>query len=85
MIAGSRTFLNVPPSTNATLDDVIELGVNAAAKGIKIRDAVSTLDGPFCYIYEEWSGDSNGGRASEKAWSLPAASSKSLQCTDPGC
>lgn len=50
VIAGTHTINNSPPSANATLDDIIELGVNAP--GIKIREAVSTLDGPFCYIYE---------------------------------
>ncbi|KAK6542127.1 hypothetical protein TWF694_007894 [Orbilia ellipsospora] len=48
-IGGTITILNTPPSRNATLDDLIDLGVNAPA--IKIRDAMSTLDGPFCYIY----------------------------------
>ncbi|KAK4626285.1 Tyrosinase-like protein orsC [Fulvia fulva] len=50
VIAGTLTVNNSPPSRNATLDDIIELGVNAP--GMKIRDAVSTLKGPFCYIYE---------------------------------
>ncbi|KAF7197717.1 Tyrosinase-like protein orsC [Pseudocercospora fuligena] len=49
IIAGQTQF-GVPNSTYTTLDDVIELGVNA--KGIKIKDAVDTLKGPFCYIYE---------------------------------
>ncbi|KAK5165792.1 uncharacterized protein LTR77_008715 [Saxophila tyrrhenica] len=49
-IAGTLTLNNNPPSRNTTLDDIIELGVNAP-KGIKIGDAMSTLDGPFCYIY----------------------------------
>ncbi|KAF2163713.1 hypothetical protein M409DRAFT_68307 [Zasmidium cellare ATCC 36951] len=50
VIAGTHTVNNDPPSANATLDDIIDLGVNAP--GIAIRDAVSTLEGPFCYIYE---------------------------------
>ncbi|KXS97306.1 hypothetical protein AC578_10720 [Pseudocercospora eumusae] len=49
IVAGQTQFA-VPNSTYATLDDVIELGVNAG--GIKIRDAVDTLKGPFCYVYE---------------------------------
>lgn len=35
---------------NATLDDEINLGLNAPA--IRIRDAVDTLSGPFCYYYD---------------------------------
>lgn len=49
-IANTTTVNNTPPSRNATLDDIIELGVNAP--GIKIRDAVDTMSGPFCYIYQ---------------------------------
>jgi tyrosinase len=51
-IAGTITFLNQPPSRNATLDDRIDLGVNDGFKGMTIRDAMSTTEGPFCYIYE---------------------------------
>lgn len=48
-IAGTLTLLNSPPSRNATLNDTIDLGVNGA--GIPISSAMSTLNGPFCYIY----------------------------------
>ncbi|KAM0720280.1 hypothetical protein Q7P37_004416 [Cladosporium fusiforme] len=48
-IGGTNTMFDTPPSANTTLDDMIDLGVNAP--GMKIRDAMSTLDGPFCYIY----------------------------------
>lgn len=48
-IAGTITFDNDPPSRNTTLDDMLDLGVNA--KNITIRSALSTLAGPFCYIY----------------------------------
>lgn len=48
-IAGTITLNNSPPSRNGTLDDYISLGVNA--KDIQIKDAMSTLAGPFCYIY----------------------------------
>ncbi|KJX96642.1 tyrosinase central domain-containing protein [Zymoseptoria brevis] len=51
-IAGTITFINDPPSRNATLDDVIDVGVNDGFRGIRIRDAMSTTEGPFCYIYE---------------------------------
>lgn len=49
-IAGTLTFLNNPPSRNATLDDTIDLGVNAPMP-IKLRDLMSTVSGSFCYIY----------------------------------
>lgn len=48
-IAGTITFENVPPSRDARLNDTIDIGVNAGP--ILISDAMSTLDGPFCYIY----------------------------------
>lgn len=54
VIANTTTVNNVPPSRNATLDDVIQLGVNDlyGPQGIKIRDAVDTMAGPFCYYYD---------------------------------
>lgn len=48
-IAGTITLNNNPPSKDGTLSDLLSLGVNA--KDIKIGDAMSTLAGPFCYIY----------------------------------
>ena len=48
-ISGTITLNNSPPSRNGTLEDVIELGVNAP--GMQIKDAMSTIAGPFCYIY----------------------------------
>lgn len=51
-IAGTFTAHNKPPSPELTLDDVVELGVLDGSKGIKIRDAVDTMGGPFCYLYE---------------------------------
>ncbi|SMR64572.1 unnamed protein product [Zymoseptoria tritici ST99CH_3D1] len=51
-IAGTITFLNDPPSRNATLEDVIDLGVNDGFRGMRIREVMSTTEGPFCYIYE---------------------------------
>ncbi|KAF3917085.1 Tyrosinase [Dactylellina cionopaga] len=48
-LGGTITILNTPPSRNATLDDPLDLGINAPI--IHIKDALSTLDGPFCYIY----------------------------------
>lgn len=49
VIAGQRQFAN-PNASYTTLEDVIELGVNAP--GIQIKDAVDTLKGPFCYVYQ---------------------------------
>ena len=53
VIGNTTTVNNTPPSRNATLDDIIQLGVNDlnGLKGIRIRDAVDTFAGPFCYIY----------------------------------
>jgi len=48
-IAGTNTLNNSPPSNATTLADLIDLGVNAP--GIPISSAMSTLGGPFCYIY----------------------------------
>ena len=49
-IAGTRTFLDKPPSSNATLDDLIEFGYAAGPPRL-IRDLLSTVRGPFCYVY----------------------------------
>lgn len=52
-IADTPTFLNLPPSRNGTLDDIMSLGsmLEAQFANITQRDATSTLAGPFCYIY----------------------------------
>jgi tyrosinase len=49
-IAGTRTFLNNPPSPDATIEDYIDAGYAAGAP-IKIKDALDTTKGPFCYVY----------------------------------
>lgn len=49
-IAGTRTFLNMPPSPDATIEDTIDAGY-AAGTPIKIKDALDTTKGPFCYVY----------------------------------
>lgn len=49
-IAGILTFLNNPPSRNATLQDPISLGY-VGMPNITVADAMSTLAGPFCYEY----------------------------------
>lgn len=51
-IAGTLTFLNRPPSRNATLEDIMTLGDYVGPQNISIADASSTLAGPFCYIYD---------------------------------
>ncbi|KAK1752335.1 hypothetical protein QBC47DRAFT_433415 [Echria macrotheca] len=52
VIAGTITINNQPPSRDGTLDDVIDLEVNAAP--LQIKDVTSTLGiggGPLCYVY----------------------------------
>ena len=48
-IAGTRTIFNQPPSPNATIDDLMDLGFNAPPS--PLRDHVSSVAGPYCYIY----------------------------------
>ena len=48
-IAGTITLFNSPPSRNGTLEDWIDLEVNAPAR--QIKDLVDTMEGPLCYIY----------------------------------
>ncbi|KAI4660374.1 uncharacterized protein J4E78_005077 [Alternaria triticimaculans] len=52
-IDGTITFLNSPPSRNGTLNDTLTLGpmLQDTFENITIKDAMSTLGGPFCYIY----------------------------------
>jgi tyrosinase len=36
-----------------SLDDIVDLGVvGPGGKTYKIRELTSTVDGPFCYVYE---------------------------------
>ncbi len=49
-VAGTRTFLNNPPSPNTTIDDVVDMGF-AGGPALQIKDLLSTTAGPFCYIY----------------------------------
>lgn len=48
-ISQTITLLNSPPSRNATIEDFIDLGVNAPP--IKIKDVMNTLNGPLCYVF----------------------------------
>jgi tyrosinase len=53
VIAGTVTMMNQPLSRNGTLNDTISLGValEETSPNITNADAMSTLAGPFCYIY----------------------------------
>lgn len=48
---GTVTFLNTPASENTTFADTLDAGY-AADSVITIQDAMSTVAGPFCYVYE---------------------------------
>ncbi|KAI8257254.1 Tyrosinase-like protein orsC [Colletotrichum sp. SAR11_239] len=49
-IAGTITIQNLPPSRDATKDDLVLMGVLAEDRPIK--DLLNSIDGtPFCYIY----------------------------------
>ncbi|KAJ3947877.1 uncharacterized protein N0V96_002114 [Colletotrichum fioriniae] len=49
-IAGTITILNLPPSRDATKQDIVEMGVLAQDRPIK--ELLNTIDDtPFCYIY----------------------------------
>jgi tyrosinase len=49
-IAGTGTFMNMPPSADTTLDTTIDIGF-AAGPPVKMRDLMSTTEGPLCYMY----------------------------------
>ncbi|CAH0014985.1 unnamed protein product [Clonostachys rhizophaga] len=49
-ISGTNTFLDSPPSANTTLDDYVDF-FYAGGTPTKIRDLLSTVHGPFCYVY----------------------------------
>jgi tyrosinase len=53
-LMGTITFFNRPPSRNGTLEDVLYLGemLQGQFPNITNADAMSTLGGPFCYVYE---------------------------------
>ena len=52
-IADTRTMRNKPPSDNATIDDIIDIGIATPAGGptVALKHHVSTVAGPYCYIY----------------------------------
>ncbi|EFW14572.1 hypothetical protein D8B26_006956 [Coccidioides posadasii str. Silveira] len=49
-IHGTGTFLNDPPSPDTTLDTMVDLGY-AGGPMLPMRDLMSTINGPFCYVY----------------------------------
>ncbi|KAI0476824.1 Di-copper centre-containing protein [Xylaria cf. heliscus] len=48
-IGGTLTLFNIPPSRDTSVNDVINLGVNAPS--LKIADLQDTLGPELCYIY----------------------------------
>lgn len=50
-VGATVTVNDRPPSRNATLEDGIGLGYVGVPE-LTIREAGSTLGGPFCYVYE---------------------------------
>lgn len=51
-VEGTITFLNEPPSRNATLEDRFDLGVNDGFVGTIIGENLDTMGGRYCYVYE---------------------------------
>ena len=49
-IAGTITMFDNPPSRDAVVED--ELDMKNLEDKIRIKDALSTMRGKFCYIYE---------------------------------
>ncbi|THX82819.1 Di-copper centre-containing protein [Aureobasidium pullulans] len=50
-IMGTNTFLNVPPSENTTRETNISIGWAGRGKNVTMGDVMSTVEGPFCYVY----------------------------------
>ncbi|KAH8896868.1 Di-copper centre-containing protein [Thozetella sp. PMI_491] len=53
MINGTRTILNTPPSDNATIEDLLVLDyvTPKGAPASAIKHHVSSMAGPYCYLY----------------------------------
>jgi tyrosinase len=49
-LAGTITVNNIPPSRNAELSDLLDLG-HVGVPVLTIQETSNTLGGPFCYIY----------------------------------
>lgn len=52
VVAGTVTMNDEPHSRDATLEDEIDLGGGLLGETVRIRDAVRTTAGPYCYLYE---------------------------------
>ncbi|KAF2822486.1 Di-copper centre-containing protein [Ophiobolus disseminans] len=54
-LGGTITFNDNPPSRNGTLEDVLTLGsiLEGEFPNITNGDAMSTIGGPFCYVYDD--------------------------------
>ena len=56
-ISGTRTMFDFPPSGNATIDDLLWLDyltpVGDPRGGDPLKNHVSTVGGPYCYVYVE--------------------------------
>lgn len=50
-IAGTAGSIGETTGRNITLDDVLAMGPYVDYPNITIGDAMSTVGGPFCYIY----------------------------------
>ncbi|KAF7514939.1 hypothetical protein G7054_g14876 [Neopestalotiopsis clavispora] len=48
-ISGTNTVFNTPPSANTTIEDTINLGI--VRDPLAIKNHLSTVAGPYCYIY----------------------------------
>jgi len=49
-VSGTRTFMNQPPSGDATVEDIVDIPYTGGSPK-KIKDLLSTVSGPFCYVY----------------------------------
>jgi tyrosinase len=49
-VFGTITLRNIPPSRNGTVDDILDM-VNLGVPPVKIKEVMSTLSDPLCYIY----------------------------------
>ncbi|TIA61904.1 Di-copper centre-containing protein [Aureobasidium pullulans] len=50
-IMGTNTFLNIPASENTTRETNISIGWAGRGKNVTMGDVMSTVEGPFCYVY----------------------------------
>ncbi|KAK3370434.1 tyrosinase-like protein [Podospora didyma] len=48
-VSGTQTLLNLPPSLNTTVEDL--LNVAPLNNAVKIKDMMNTVGGPLCYVY----------------------------------